>query len=303
MKKILAVILSIAVVLCLFGCAKDNTETTAADDTNTATLDEIVIAVPNDATNEARALLLLEALGYISLKEDAGITATKLDILENPYNIKIEEIEAAGLPNMLPDVDFAVINSNYALTSGINPSEKALGQEDAASEAANTYANIIAVKEGNEETPAVKALVAAVESEKVKDFIAATYNNAVVSTIANPTDGYAADVNYDELAGTTITIAASPTPHAEILGVVKEILAEKEITLDIREFDDYILPNEAVESGEVDANYFQHLPYLEDYNDKNDSHIVSVSAVHFEPLGIYGGKQTSLDVIGASNEK
>ena len=92
-------------------------------------------------------------------------------------------------------------------------------------------------------------------------------------------------------------MAASPTPHAEILAVAKEILAEKGITLDIKEFTDYVQPNNVVDSGEIDANYFQHVPYLDDFNAENGTDIVSVGAIHVEPMGIYGGKQTTLDAI------
>ena len=113
----------------------------------------------------------------------------------------------------------------------------------------------------------------------------------------NPTDGFDASVDYDVLAGTTITVAASPAPHADILKVAKDILAEKDITLDIMEFTDYVQPNNVVDSGEVDANYFQHKPYLDDFNEQNGTHIVSVAAIHVEPMGLYGGKQTSLDAI------
>ena len=113
----------------------------------------------------------------------------------------------------------------------------------------------------------------------------------------NPTDGFDASVDYDALAGTTITVAASPAPHADILKVAKDILAEKDITLDIMEFTDYVQPNNVVDSGEVDANYFQHKPYLDDFNEQNGTHIVSVAAIHVEPMGLYGGKQTTLDAI------
>ena len=92
-------------------------------------------------------------------------------------------------------------------------------------------------------------------------------------------------------------MAASPTPHAEILNVAKEILAKKDITLEIKEFTDYVQPNNVVESGEIDANYFQHTPYLDDFNKENGTHIVSVAAIHVEPLGIYGGKQSDLEAI------
>lgn len=254
---------------------------------------KITIAIPNDTTNEARALLLLEDLGLIKLKDGAGITATPLDVEENPYNIEFKEVEAAQLPNVLQDVDYAVINSNYAIDAGLNPAKDALGIEGSSS----AYGNILAVKEGNEDSDAIKALKAALESKQVADFIAAEYDGAVVSIVDNTTDGYASDIDYAALAGTTITVAASPAPHAEILEIAKAILAEKDITLDIKEFTDYVQPNNVVESGEVDANYFQHLPYLEDFNSENGTHIVSVAAIHVEPLGIYGGKQTTLDAV------
>ena len=255
--------------------------------------EKITIAVPNDTTNEARALLLLEDLGYIKLKEGAGITATILDIEENPYEIEFKEVEAAQLPNVLQDVDCAVINSNYAIEADLNPTKDALGIEGSSS----AYGNILAVKEGNESSDPIKALKAALESQQVADFIAVEYDGAVVSVVDEPTDGYDDSVDYDALSGQTITIAASPTPHAEILSVVKEILTEKNVILDIREFTDYVQPNNVVESGEIDANYFQHIPYLDDFNAENGTHIVSVSAIHVEPIGIYGGKQTSLDAI------
>ena len=254
---------------------------------------KITIAIPNDTTNEARALLLLEDLGLIKLKEGAGITATPLDIEDNPYNIEFKEVEAAQLPNVLQDVDYAVINSNYAIEANLNPTKDALGLEGSSS----AYGNILAVKEGNENTDIIKALKAALESKQVADFIASEYDGAVVSVVDNTTDGYDASVDYAALAGKTVSVAASPTPHAEILGIVKTILAEKNITLDIKEFTDYVQPNNVVESGEVDANYFQHVPYLDDFNAENGTHIVSVAQIHVEPLGIYGGKQTSLDAI------
>ncbi|MGM9975168.1 MAG: MetQ/NlpA family ABC transporter substrate-binding protein [Clostridiaceae bacterium] len=282
MKKIRNIILtaaiSLAVALPLSACSKD---------------EAITIAVPNDTTNEARALLLLEEQDYITLKEGVGITATIKDIDENPYNIEFKEVEAAQLPNVLKDVDYAVINSNYAIEAGINPVKDSLAIEGSSS----AYSNILAVKEGNEGTDKIKALTAALESKKVAEYIANKYEGAVVSVVTNPGDGFDASVNYKDLAGTTISVAASPTPHAEILKIAKEILAEKDITLNIIEYTDYVQPNNVVDSGEVDANYFQHTPYLDDFNNENGTHIVSVASIHVEPLGIYGGKQTSLDAI------
>ncbi len=283
MKKIIALALVLVLSLGIFAaCGKNETKT-------------LTIAIPNDTTNEARALLLLEDMGLIKLKEGAGITATILDIEENPHNIEFKEVEAAQIPNILQDVDFAVINSNYALAAGINPAETALRQEGSAS----AYGNIVAVKEGNEESPKTKALLAALQSQKVADYIKTTYTGSVVSTVEAPGNGFDDSVDYAALAGQTITVAASPAPHSEILKIAKEILAEKNITLEIKEFTDYVQPNNVVDSGEVDANYFQHLPYLEDFNAQNGTKVVSVGAIHVEPLGIYGGKQTSLDVFSA----
>ncbi len=279
MKKLSAIILALITVLALAGCGKANKEFT--------------VAIPNDTTNEARALLLLEANGFLKLKSGAGITATIQDIAENPYNIKFQEVEAAQIPNILKDVDYAVINSNYALDAGINPVKQSLVIEGSYS----AYANILAVKQGNENEPKIKALVAALSSQKVADFISQKYDGAVVSTVEKPGDGFDASVDYAALSGTTISVAASPSPHAEILAVAKEILAEKGITLDIKEFNDYVVPNNVVEDGTADANYFQHVPYLDDFNAQNKTHIVSVAPIHVEPMGLYGGKQTSLDAL------
>ena len=244
--KLTALVLALILSLALTGCGSKSTS--------------LKIAVPNDTTNEARALLLLQENGIIKLRDGAGITATKNDIVENPYNVEIVEAEAARLPDMLKDADYAVINSNYAINAGLNPVKDSLAIEGSSS----AYANILTVKEGNENSPKILALKAALESQQ------------------------------------TITVAASPTPHAEILEVAKEILAAKDITLDIQVYNDYVVPNTVVDDGTLDANYFQHLPYLEDFNAENNTHIVSVSAIHVEPMGLYGGLQTSLDALKAS---
>jgi len=145
-----------------------------------AKLDKIKVAVPNDTTNEARALQLLAAQGIITVRDGAGLTATVNDIEENPHNVKIEEIEAAQLPRTVADVDFAVINGNYAMEAGFSVGTDALAIEDASSEAAQTYANVLVVKEGNENDPAIQALYAALTSDTIKDFINNTYDGAVV---------------------------------------------------------------------------------------------------------------------------
>lgn len=149
----------------------------------TASLDALAdgaqVAVPNDATNEARALLLLQQEGLITLKEGAGLTATKADIAENPKNLDIVELEAAQIPSRLGDVDLAVINGNYALGAGLKVAD-ALAIESADGEAAKAYVNILAVKEGRENDPAIQALAAALTSDTVKTYIEDTYQGAVV---------------------------------------------------------------------------------------------------------------------------
>ncbi len=288
--KIIALALAIVLAFSLAACSKNgSTDGDSADDSSKV----IKIAVPNDTTNEARALLLLQEAGIITLKDGAGITATKNDIVDNPYNVEIVEAEAAAIPQLLPDVDYAVINSNYAINAGLNPVKDSLFKEGSSS----AYSNILAVKEGNENTDAVKALKAALESKQVADFIEEKYEGSVVSVVDSLTDGYDSSVDYAALAGTTISVAASVTPHAEILEIAKEILAAKDITLDIQTYSDYVIPNNVVEDGTVLANYFQHTPYLDDFNAENGTHIVSVAAIHVEPMGLYGGTQTTLDAV------
>lgn len=137
------------------------------------------VGVPNDTTNEARALLLLEQEGLIKLKEGAGLTATKLDIVENAKNLEIVEMEAAQLPLRLADLDLAVINGNYAIDAGLKIAD-ALAVEASDGTAAEAYGNVLAVKEGRENDETVKALLKALQSEEVRTFIEENYQGAVV---------------------------------------------------------------------------------------------------------------------------
>lgn len=139
------------------------------------------IVVPNDTTNEARALMLLEVNGIITLKEGAGLKATKMDIVENPYNVEIVEMEAAQVAKQAPDVDYVVVNGNYALLAEFSI-EDALAIEEADSEAAKTYANIIAVREGDETRADIQTLIEVLKSDEIKSYIEATYAGAVLPT-------------------------------------------------------------------------------------------------------------------------
>ncbi|MCR5296815.1 MAG: hypothetical protein K6E17_05350 [Clostridiales bacterium] len=254
---------------------------------------EITIAIPNDATNEGRALLLLQANGLIKLKDDAGITATVADIEENKLGIKFTEVEAAMVVNVLADSDYAIINGNYVLEA-INA-----GQEFTrllVENAESPYVNVVSVKEENKDTDMAKALAAAVTSQKVKDFFAG-YDKAVC-TVENPTDGYDASVDYEALKGQTIKVACTLDPHSEVLKIAAEILAEKGITLEAIVVSDYVTPNQMVEAGDVFANFFAHQPYQDDFNAQNGTHLVTIAGVHVEPMGLYAGKQTDLGALG-----
>ena len=149
-----------------------------------SSLDELeegdVIVVPNDTTNEARALLLLQDNGIITLEEGAGLTATVNEIVDNPYGIEIQELEAAQVPRVVDEVAFAVMNGNYALNAGFSVAKDSIAYEASDSEAAKTYVNIIAVKEGNENNEGIQALVEVLKSDEIKDFINETYDGAVI---------------------------------------------------------------------------------------------------------------------------
>ena len=259
-----------------------------------ALADTITIAVPNDPTNEGRALLLLQSQGVLTLKEGSGLEATKGDIESSIVDIELVEVEAALVPEIKQDVDYAIINNNYALQAGLNPVEDSLLIESADS----PYVNVVSVKEGNEDSDEAKALAAALQSQKVVDFINNTYAGAAVATVTEITDGFDATVDYEALNGKTITIAATPVPHVEVLKIAAEILAEKGITLDGQEVTDYVTPNEFVENGDVFANYFAHQPYQDSFNAGNGTHLVTIAGIHVEPMALYGGKQADLAALG-----
>ena len=143
--------------------------------------DGATVAVPNDATNEARALLLLAKAGLIEVKDPTDVNTTVNDITSNPKNLKFNELEAANVPNVLQDVDIAVINGNYALAAGLSVNKDSLAVETADSAAAQTYANYLVVKEGNEDTDKTKELEKALNSDEVRDYINSTFDGAVVS--------------------------------------------------------------------------------------------------------------------------
>ena len=274
MKKILALVVALVLTLSL----------------TAAFADGIKIAIPNDATNEGRALLLLQAYGVLKVDEKAGITATVNDITENPLGIEFTEVEAALVPNTLPDVDYAIINGNYALAAEL---PAALLYENAES----PYVNVVSVNEADKDSDKAKALAAAVLSQKVVDYFAG-YEGQAISVVENPTDGFDATVDYDALKGETIKVVCTLDPHSYVLEVAKGILAEKDITLEVTIVDDYVTPNTAVNDGDAFANFFAHQPYQDDFNANNGTNLVTIAGVHVEPMGLYAGQQADLAALG-----
>ena len=273
MKKIIALLVALVLTLSL-----------------TASLaDGIKIAIPNDATNEGRALLLLQAYGLIKVDENAGITATVADITENPLNIEFIEVEAALVPNALPDVDYAAINGNYALAAQL---PAALLYENAES----PYVNVVSVNAADAESDKAKALTAAILSQQVKDYFET--NEKAISVVENPTDGFDATVDYDALKGETIKVVVTLDPHSYVLDIVKNILAEKDINVEVTVVDDYVTPNTAVNDGDAFANFFAHQPYQDDFNANNGTNLVTIAGVHVEPMGLYAGQQADLAALG-----
>ncbi len=273
MKKIIALLVALVLTLSL----------------TAAFADGITIAVPNDPTNEGRALLLLQAYGLLKVDENAGITATTADIIENPLGIQFYEVEAALVPNALADVDYAIINGNYALAAEL---PAALLYENAES----PYVNVVSVNAADAESDKAKALTAAVLSQQVKDFFIG--NEKAISVVENPTDGYDATVDYDALKGETIKVVCTLDPHSFVLEKAKEILAAKEINLEIVVVDDYVTPNTAVNDGDAFANFFAHQPYQDNFNAEKGTNLVTIAGVHVEPMGLYAGKQADLAALG-----
>ena len=145
-----------------------------------ANINGATFAIPNDTTNEARALLLLRDNGYIGLKDGVGLEATVNDITDNPYNLEFVEVAAEQVTRTLPDVSFGIVNGNYAIEAGLSVAKDSLAYESADSEAARTYVNVIAVKEGNENSDKIKALVSALKSDEIKKYIEDNYDGGVI---------------------------------------------------------------------------------------------------------------------------
>ena len=280
MKKIVSVILAaVLLAFCLSACGGKSAQTT--------------ILIPDDDSNQTRALLLLAQEGLIVLPEGASVEngVSVLDIVD-AKGFNIQAAQADSLPSLLENADkgtVAVINYNYALGAGFRTTD-ALAIEDASGDAALTYANIIAVRRGDETRPEILALVSALQSGAVDEYNAQTGAGIVAIPAGAEPQVYSGEK-------VTLKVGASSTPHAELLELVKPALAEQGIELEIVIYDDYVLPNTALQDGTLDANYFQHTPYLNSFNEKNGTDLVSAGLIHYEPFGIYSKTVSSIGEI------
>ena len=258
-----------------------------------------------------RTLKTLAALSLVlglAACSTGGGTDTPPETAENsvnPHHYHIVPIEAGQLPLTLPDVKAAVINGNYALEAKLNETNPAIAIETFDTETSVKRTNYLAVKEGNENSEKIQALVAAITSEDVKTYIESTYNGAVITSFIDAegkpvTGGEIIDASGDD---NKITVGATLVPHAEILNnVIADVLKAHGWELEVVEFSDYVLPNTSLEEGELDANYFQTLGYLNGQNEERGLHLVASVGVHIEPMGVYSEKIKALTDIpdGAS---
>lgn len=273
MKKIVLGVTLIITGFLLIGC-KNN---------------KITIAIPNDLTNEARALLLLNQLQIIEIDQNNDLNIGKKDIL-NSNNIKIVELAADQIATRLDDFDYAVINGNYALNAKITDKKIENCQENIDSVFAEKFGNLIAVKEGNEKNNKTIAVLNALKQSNIKEFIEKKYLGSVSYL----------EFDVEKIIGgnnEVIKIGASSVPHAEILKETIPYLKEYGYELDIIIFNDYVLPNLSLQDESLDLNYFQHEPYLNEFNLNNKTNLKNVGKIHFEPLAIYSSKYNDLSPI------
>ncbi len=254
-------------------------------------------------TLKAFAALALAAGLTACASESAPASGTDTSSV-NPHGFEIVPIEASNLPLNLPDLEAAVINGNYALEAKLNETNPAIAIEEFDAETSVKRTNYLAVKEGNENSDKTLALVAAITSDEVADYIDNTYQGAVIASFIDA-EGKEVPVSEIPEAGDdkTIRVGATLVPHAEILNdIVKKALKEKGWELEVVEFSDYVLPNTSLEEGELDANYFQTLGYLNNQNEERSMHLVAAVGVHIEPMGVYSQKIKTIDELpeGAS---
>ncbi len=244
-----------------------------------ALADKVVIAIPEDSSGSERALHMLE---YYGITEDYASGA----------GIEIREMERDQLPEAMKDVDYAVIPSQYALGYGLTLMDAFLLERE------SELAQVLAVKEGNENSDIARILVAALKSEEVWRYISERYDGRAIPAFLDVGDGFDPTVNYSAYAGITISVAAS-TDNVQILEVAAEILKEKNIKLEIVGVTDLVAPCKAVEDGEIFANLYAHMALIGSLNADNDLHIVpAMQVILLDPMGLYSVKHKNLSPLG-----
>lgn len=250
----------------------------------------------------------LAACSDSGAKQDSGETANAC----NPHGYQITQLEAAQLPLSLVDLDAAVINGNYALEAKLNETNPSIAIEEFDAETSVRRTNYVAIREGDEDSDKIKALVAAITSKDVASYIENTYRGAVIASFIDENGNPVESSEIPNASGddTTITIGATAVPHAEILlDVLADTLMSHGWTLDVVEYTDYVQPNTALEAGDLDANYFQTLGYLNTENADRGLHLKAAVGVHIEPMGVYSEEFKALSElpdgasIGVPNDK
>lgn len=254
---------------------------------------EITIAIASDEVGMSRSLVLVRDLGYIVLSDTESGKYTLENVTENSHNIKFEPVEASEIASKIVEHDYVIINSDDAISAGLDIKSDALAQESLFDD----YASVLTVKKANENSNVTKALKAALESAQVEKYVRNTYDGALLSAVKDTTDGYNRRLDYSGLAGTQITVGAVSTVHKEIFGEVKNILEKKGITVVVTEYESLLQLSEAVNDGNVDAVLFQNRAQAELYNTQLQADFVGITDVYSGPLCIYGGKQATLAML------
>ncbi len=276
MKKILSILLvSVSVLVLLCACSNKKA---------------ITVAIPSDEVGMNRALVLIRDLGYIKLDETVEGNFTTDNITENPQKIEFDAVDPEEIAGKRSEYDYIVLNSDDAVSAGIDPKKEALAQESLFDD----YASVLTVKNGNKSGDIALALKSALESQSVSDYILDEYNAFLRSAVKQKTDGYNKKIDYSGLADTKITVASSEKIHGEILEKAQNILKSKNITLKIIDCENMEQALAKVENGEADAAFAQSKLHLDAFNFEKEEKLTDVCAIYSGPLCIYGGTQTSL---------
>lgn len=273
MRKVFAFVVVLAMMVCMAS------EVVLADG--------ITIAIPAEAGDQGRALMLLEEHGLLKLDESAGYEATIADITDNPLGIRFKEVDSISLPVELKNADYGIIPGPYALSAG-------LADPLLVENASSPFVQVVTVRESEKETGMARALAAAVCSSEVEEYLQSS--DYAVSVIDNPTDGYDPEVDYTSLKGKTMKVVSFPGINKDVIEIAGKILAQKGITLDIVISEDLMAPNDMVNSGKAFANFFA----TEDLQTGFGMEKGTLAKVFlFQPgIGLYAGKQTTLDPLG-----